>query len=207
VFVYLDETGDSGFKFGQGSSRYFVVTLLLVDDPIPVHSAIDRLRRDLKFSPTNEFKFSHSSNEVKDRFLREFRRHEVWIRALVVDKHQIAIPQLRKQETFYHFLVRLVLANAGDAIANATLVLDESVKSRKRKLLLGSYLRQALNDGSRALVVRDIVHHASHTDNLIQAVDMASGAIYRAFSRDDDSYVSIIRPRIQEIRIWHPEDT
>jgi Protein of unknown function (DUF3800) len=39
MHVYIDESGDTGFKFRSGSSRYFVVTLLLVDDPIPLHQA------------------------------------------------------------------------------------------------------------------------------------------------------------------------
>lgn len=47
MFVYLDETGDTGFKFDKGSSRYFVVTMLLVQDPIPLYTAIDDFRKSL----------------------------------------------------------------------------------------------------------------------------------------------------------------
>lgn len=48
MYIYVDESGDTGFKFGKGSSRYFVVALLLVDDPIPLHQAIHDVRLQLK---------------------------------------------------------------------------------------------------------------------------------------------------------------
>jgi len=70
MFVYLDESGDTGFKFNQGSSRYFVITLLLVTDPIPIHAAIDELRISLGFDRGNEFTWVNSSRDVRWAFLQ-----------------------------------------------------------------------------------------------------------------------------------------
>ena len=95
MFVYLDESGDTGFKFDRNSSRYFVVTLLLVDDPIPLQAAIDDLRRSLGFAPSNEFKFSNSSDDVKWAFLRMLRRQDFAVRALVMNKTLMTQPQMR----------------------------------------------------------------------------------------------------------------
>jgi hypothetical protein len=53
MFVYLDESGDAGFKFRQNSSRYFIVTLLLVEDPIPLQGAVDGLRAQLWSCPAS----------------------------------------------------------------------------------------------------------------------------------------------------------
>ena len=50
MFVYLDESGDTGFKF-PNSSRYFVIALLLIEDPIPFHAAIEDLRRTIGIRP------------------------------------------------------------------------------------------------------------------------------------------------------------
>ena len=33
MHIYIDESGDTGFKLKAGSSRCFVIALLLVDDP------------------------------------------------------------------------------------------------------------------------------------------------------------------------------
>jgi hypothetical protein len=103
MFVHLDETGDAGFRFKHGSSNYFVVTLLLVDDPIPIQVAVDDLRRELGFPVHTEFKFSHTSNRVKDAFLRTLQRQDFAARALVVDKTLIHQSGLRTRESFYQF--------------------------------------------------------------------------------------------------------
>jgi hypothetical protein len=98
-----------------------------------------------------------------------------------------------------------VLTHDEGTIQDATLVLDESVKSKRRQLDIGSSLRHALNADSAAPKVRKIVHHASHTDNLIQAADMVSGAIYRSFSRNESTYLNVIRSKLQDLWFWQPE--
>ena len=200
LFVDLDESGDAGLRFRQGSSRSFVVVLLCVEDPIPVQVAIDDLRRSLGFPPHAEFRFSHSSEDVRRRFLRQLRRYPVTIRALVVDKSSLAAPPRGARTRFYDRVLQLVLVEAGDLIADATLVLDESVKDKRRKRDQATFLRQALHLSPNAPRFRQIVHHASHTDSLVQAADMVCGAVYARFGRDDSSYLDIIRTKID--RLW-----
>lgn len=74
MFVYLDESGDTGFTFDSGSSAFFVITLPLVEDPIPFQTAISRLRQELGMSEGNEFTFYRSSEVVRDAFLQMLRR-------------------------------------------------------------------------------------------------------------------------------------
>jgi hypothetical protein len=198
MFVYLDESGDSGFKFRQGSTRYFVIALLLIDDPIPIQVAIDDLRRDLGFNPYDEFKFSHSAEDVRSRFLRTLVQFPFAVRAVVIDKTLMTRPHMRNQETFYNFLVRMILTHDNGTIRDATIVLDESVKSRRRQDQLAVYLRKALNTDPQAPKVRQIVHHESHRDNLLQAADMISGAIFARYHRGDERYLQIIRRKLRQ---------
>jgi len=44
MHIYLDESGDTGFKFGEGSSGYFVVALVLVPDVAAAEEAVRGLR-------------------------------------------------------------------------------------------------------------------------------------------------------------------
>ncbi len=145
MFVYLDESGDTGFKFDRGSSRYFVVTLLLVDDPIPLHAAVDELRLALRYPPSVEFRFAKSSIAVREQFLRTIALLQFQVRALIVNKEQLTRPQMRSKETLYNYFVRLVLDHDYGAIRGARLILDESVRSKKAKTELRTYLRRMLN--------------------------------------------------------------
>lgn len=200
MFVYLDESGDTGFRFRHGSSRYFVVTLLLVDDPIPLHSAIDDLRTGLGLAPGNEFKFQKSSNDVRESFLRMMRRQNFAARILVIDKTRITNPSSKTRSSFYSVLVRSVLENDHGTINNAILILDESVQSKQRKQQLSTYLRQSLNTDQNQRKITAVRCHASHTDNLIQAADMISGAVYAKYHQGNTRYYDIIRIKIVHIQ-------
>jgi hypothetical protein len=204
MFVYLDESGDCGFKFRQGSSRFFVVTLLLVEDPIPLHSEVDAIRYSLGFSSRTEFKFSHCADDVKEAFLHRVCRNEFRIRALVIDKVRIAEPQLRNRDTFYTQVVELVLNYDHGSAHGMTIVLDEVVRSRRQQLTTGSRLRKSLNSSAGKFGKVKIVHHASNADNLIQVVDMLSGAIYRRYDRGDERFFRLIGGRIQDLWEWPP---
>jgi hypothetical protein len=61
MYVYLDESGDTGFAFRRGSRRYFVIALLLVEDPIPIHQAVHDIRLELELV----YRRSHQDNLIQ----------------------------------------------------------------------------------------------------------------------------------------------
>jgi hypothetical protein len=203
MFVYLDESGDTGFKF-PASSRYFVIILLLVDDPIPLLAAINDLRKRLRFSEGNEFKFYNSDEHVRTAFMQMLSKQDFRVRALVIDKYLITSPQLKRRETFYNFLVNLVLSYDQGSISNAMLILDESVRSKKSKLSLSSYLRTSVNSDGERPKLREIRYHTSHGDTLIQAADMLSGAVYAMVHRGNDRWFQLVRHKFEDVWEWQP---
>ncbi|MGH2388984.1 MAG: DUF3800 domain-containing protein [Chloroflexota bacterium] len=184
MYVYLDESGDTGFKFRQGSTRYFVVALLLVDDPIPLHQAVHDLRLALSKGEDHEFKFVHTHHAGRVEFLRALLPYRFSVRAIVVDKHRIESPNPRKKEKFYNYVVKLPLEYDFDAITNAKLVIDESFKGKGRQADLTTYLRRQLNsvDPEGTKKIADVLYHESHRDNLLQVVDMIAGAVARVIA-------------------------
>lgn len=204
LFVYLDESGDTGFRFNKGSSRYFVITLLLVDDPVPFAAAVADLRKRLGFADGNEFKFYSASHEVRMAFMRMLRRQDFRARTLVIDKTLMTRPHLQKRETFYSYLVKLILEHDHGTIADAMLILDQSVKSKKSKQQLATYLRRALNAERAVPKVRDIRYHDSRSDDLIQAIDMLAGAVYSRYHKGHEAYLDEIRAKFSDIWVWKP---
>ncbi len=200
MFVYLDESGDTGFKFDRGSSRYFVVTLLLVDDPIPLHAAVDELRLTLRYPPRVEFRFAKSSIAVREQFLRTIAPLQFQVRALIVNKELLTRPHLRSKESLYNYFVRQVLDHHLGAIRGARLILDESVRSKKAKTELRTYLRRMLNTRQEDPKLTKITYHRSHTDNLLQVSDMVCGAIFARYEKSEDRYYRLIQDHIQDER-------
>lgn len=150
MYIYLDESGDTGFEFRRGSSRYFVIALLLVDDPVPIHQAVHDVRLSLGWPESREFKFMSTHHDGRVAFFDALRPHIFRVRALVVDKTRLTSPYLRKKETFYNYLVRLALEHDFGTIANATLIIDESFKGKTAKAHLTTYLRREVNAGHEA---------------------------------------------------------
>ncbi len=106
---------------------------------------------------------------------------------------------------FYNYMVKQLLKFDGGRLKEARLILDEREKGKKSKQGLGTYLRRELNsqeDGP--LKIRDIRYHESHRDNLLQAVDMACGAINALYVKDNQEYWKVIQSKIDDIWEFQP---
>lgn len=67
MLVFIDDSGDPGFKLDKGSSHFFVISAVLFDDNLEAEKtavAIKELRRELKFGDDKEF-FNISTQRVK----------------------------------------------------------------------------------------------------------------------------------------------
>src|SRR3989338_8487692 len=94
MLVFIDDSGDAGFKLGRGSSQFFVIALVIFDDDLEAEKtavAIKELRRILKFSDKVEFKFNGSRSQVRRRFLKVINEFSFKIRCLVIDKGLIKV--------------------------------------------------------------------------------------------------------------------
>jgi len=60
MLVFVDKAGDTGFKLSEGSSQFFVITLVIFDqddDAVACDQRIALLRRELGFAGNFEFHF------------------------------------------------------------------------------------------------------------------------------------------------------
>ena len=90
MLIFIDESGDPGFKLGRGSSSHFVVAMVIFDkneDAQFASKIIQQALIDLKIRP--EFKFNKSSDKIRDAFFDKVKTCKFRIRALVVDKEKI----------------------------------------------------------------------------------------------------------------------
>lgn len=127
------------------------------------------------------------------------------MRSLVVDKTRLTASHLRKKETFYNFLVKQVLRYDFGTISNATLIIDESFKSKEKKTALATYLRKQLNTlpgGDKKIA--NVRYRESHRDNLLQVADMVAGAIARAHEKEDDTYQRLLKGKLQDEWVFPP---
>jgi hypothetical protein len=182
MYVFMDESGDAGFKIDQGSSPYLCIAAVVFADCEAItetEAVIAALRSELRFPSRYEFHFNHESPDVREKFCQAMAGCRFTVSCIVIDKtkiHQGTVLR-RSSQYFYNFITRMLLQhNLGD-IANAKIVIDG-----KTNPALKTYLRKQLNQEKR--VVRSVVFSNSATDPMIQLADMVVGSIARSYKLD-----------------------
>jgi hypothetical protein len=199
VLVFIDESGDPGFKIQRGSTPAFTAALVAfpdVDQARLSQNAIASTAARLRIYP--EFKFSKCRPEVKDAFFAAVLPYDFCVRAIVVRKEKLYSPHLRSnKESFYSFFVKSMLKYDGGLLSKAQIVIDGS-GDREFKREIGAYFRRNLCAGQ----VKAIRFADSRSDPLVQLADMCVGAIarsYRADRADAWRWREMIRPKIEDV--------
>lgn len=199
MLVFIDESGDPGFKLAKGSSPIFVVALVAfkdVEQSQVATAAINDAAARAKL-PT-EFKFSKSRPEVRDAFFHAIMPLDFCIRAIVIEKEKIYSPLLRTdKDAFYSFFVKTMLKFDNGLLKNAKVVIDGSGEQAFKREL-SSYLRKHTGENA----IRKVTFSDSRNDRLVQMADMCTGAIARAYREhreDSKRWHEMLRPRIEDI--------
>lgn len=185
MLVFIDESGDPGFKVSEGSGSTPVFAAVMV-----IFAKLDEAERTQAIIKTGlrtyhkrpEFKFNKTSTEVKDKFFASISGCDFTIRAIVVRKEFIWSQALRSDdEAFYRFFIKSMMKFDNQVLRGAKVVIDGS-GGRAFRLELQSYLKRYTADGAVDKVrLRD-----SQSEPLLQLADMCVGAIARSYRRDRD---------------------
>ncbi len=85
MLIFIDDSGDPGFKFSKGSSFYFVICLVIFDDNLEAEKAsitIKELRRELKLADfiagsINAY-YSGKDKDFLETFKNSNRIEDIW---------------------------------------------------------------------------------------------------------------------------------
>ena len=199
MLVFIDESGDAGFKLSSGSSPLFVVGMVVFKTDLAAQQAVARIEGIAqRVGHKSEFKFSSCRNDVRDVFFREMAKEDFEVRALIVEKSTAPMTNRRAlADQFYRRFIQLLLRQQDEFLQDAKIVLDGK-GSRDFKSALQSEIRGLMPAGAVAsLRLKD-----SKSDRLVQLADMCVGAIYRSHRCDkkqETKWFENIRPRIVKL--------
>jgi len=199
MYVFIDDSGDAGFKLESGSSQLFVIACCIFESAEHAEQTSNKvraLRNELGWSSLSEFKFSKTKLELQKRFFSRLDPDLFFIRSIVVDKKMVDSESLKSDyESFYTYVIQLVLTNSGGTIQRASVKIDGS-GSRDYRTAAKKYLFAEVNkSGSQSL--RKVSFVKSHTDLLIQVADMFAGCIRRSSDTSDKNqatYLAMLAP-------------
>ncbi len=203
MLIFIDDSGDAGFKLDKGSSKFFVISAVIFDDNLEAEKtavAIKQFRRDAGFSDRVEFKFNKSRRKIREGFLKTVNTFNFRIRNLIIDKSLIRSEELRNnRESFYSYAIKMLLKYSNKTISEASIKIDGSGDRIFRKTFL-SYLRKQLNT-KEAKIIKKCKLVNSKNNVLIQLADMVAGSVRRSYDKektDHDVYKNIIKKHIED---------
>ncbi len=69
-------------------------------------------------------------------------------------------------------------------------------------LFISKYLKKRVKDDVGYRVVKKVKTARSHGNNLVQLADMISGAVWRSFKQQDNSYRELVSARELRVQVW-----
>lgn len=206
MLVFIDESGDPGLKFDQGSSEYFAVSLIVFEDTEEATACDQRvglLRRELGWKTDSEFHFHRNSHRVREAFLKAVQPYSFFYYGIVINKSKLFGDGFKNKESFYKYTCRLVFENAKEKLRDATVVIDRSGSTDFRNQLR-TYLRRHVNDGHNHFI-KKVKMQDSSGNNLLQLADYVAGVIHRSVQQKKnkaDDFRKIIAHREIYVQIW-----
>lgn len=203
MLVFIDDSGDPGFKLDRGSAPIFVIACVIFNDELEAEKtavSIKELKRELGFPDTVEFKFNKSRRAIREVFFKKINHFKFKVRDLVVKKENIRSNELRNNKnSFYSYTIKLLLKHSGGSILDAKIRIDGSGDRIFRKNFI-TYLRKQLNS-THAKIMKNCKLIDSKENVLIQMADMIVGSVRRSYDlakTDKDIYKKIIQKHIED---------
>ena len=195
MLAFVDESGDTGRKILNRSSRYFVLAVIIFHDNEDAQAceyAIQRLRHSLNLPARYEFHYAKNHIRIKEALLRAISSHHFEYHTFAIDKGATdAALRTVFNEGMYKFAARKVFEIAKPRLArNINVTIDEREGKQFRNEIAKHLRRHVIDDAGNALIDRLNVRR-SDGDNLLQLADYIAGITNR-----------VLRGQAQEVELW-----
>lgn len=201
TFIYLDESGDLGFK--KGSSKYFVISFIAMDTKtnLILKRKIKKVKKKHKIGKDVEIKANKSNHSLRVDVLKEICSLPIEIYSITTKKQGINKSLRKDTNIFYNYMVNLILVPyiERSKISNLYLIADSRINKVSKGMRFGDYLKYKLFfENSLYKIKLDIQYLDSLTSYGLQAVDFIANSIFKSYEQENDKYYKVLRGSIIE---------
>lgn len=178
--IYIDESGDVGFK--ESSSEFFCVALVIFQDDEAIYDFREKmiaLRRLLNMKSGNEFHYSHLPRKTKHEYLNAILNCEFEFYGIIIQKKKLIAHSIRDKKRFYNYSTSLVINNASEKIFEDSEFFIDGSGDRVFRQEISNYLKFKFNDFSKKKIKKIRMVRSESMDE-IQLADFLAGCMRRS---------------------------
>lgn len=208
AYIFLDESGDLGFK--SVSSKWFIFTIVLANNHRVIEKTVKKIHKSLKkkYKKVKELHAYHSKPEVRKKMLRLLSENkDLKILCIILNKKKVYVDLQNQKNYLYNYTANILLDRLHTrGLLNIEEPIDMYIDQKDTNKFIRNnfqnYLRGNLTKWSGARV--NIKIKPSHTEKCLQAVDFISWAIFRKYEQGDSEYYELIKNNIVEENLLFP---
>lgn len=208
LFIFLDESGDLGWKFDApngagGSSRYLTIAAVCV--PPTKAYLLDRLLRAMyikyKWTPGKERKFVQLKPSQRIEFATDAKRlcdanQDIILHAIVVKKQNVQPHIQHDGNKLYNYMIKLALIKRMAKHDLVTLMPDQRSIKVESGNSLPDYLQTELWFTEKAITTLKCKPQDSAHSRGVQFTDFLSGIVQSRYEKNDPHAFQILAPFI-----------
>ena len=203
TYLFLDESGDLGFK--HGSTRYFMISLVLTDDRRGLEKIVKRIFRG--FSKTEKKSHGgvlHAYSETprtRKKLLTLFHAHaQSRVFVICVNKEKVSADLQNEKHTLYNFAVSVLLQRlyTKNILSTDKRVCLVASRRETNKLLNENFITYLKKQIKKYDANMQITIRKQNEEKALQVTDIVSWAVFRKYEYGDDTYYSLLQDDIVE---------
>ena len=189
-YIYIDESGDLGTK--KGSSKYFVMTAIKVEDSKKLDKIINKIRRvaiNKKIKMGNEIKGSSLPFITKKRIFKKLNKIDYKVYSIVFNKNFIYKLESKNNNELYNVLA-CELAKIIE-IEDYTFIFIDKSKNKKREIIeFNDKFLGSIKKYKKYPIAIEHVNSINYKG--LQIADIISWSIFHNFEHDNDEFITLI---------------
>ena len=193
-YIYIDESGDLGTK--QGSSKYFIMATIKVEDSKKLDKTIKKSRRESKkkMLSSAEIKGGNLPYELKIKILKKLKNLDYEAFIIVFDKsNRYKIGYEYDNKETYDILASK-LAELINIDKPTFIFIDKSKNKQKEIDNFNELFLNSLNNIQKQPIV--IEHADSMHYKGLQMADLISWSAFQNFENENHEFIDLIKNKV-----------
>src|SRR3989344_7841283 len=203
-YMYIDESGDLGEN--EGSSKYIVISALLVDNPFPLERIIKNMRRN-KFKKELRVFSELKANKLKDKTtlyalkeLNSVKNAQVF--HMILEKKKMYSDFLKNdRHKCYNFVAGKLARNIILQGVDVEIRIDKSKGKQMLQEDFNQYFEKCLREKSQIYKVT-IQHSYSHSWPGLQFADLLAWAPFQKVEHDNSEFIDMLQIQQEVYNVW-----